>query len=112
MTSMIRGSLKPDLSITIADASADANFAGVTADMVTVTLEQHGAIVAEGPPDTVTPAAGGKSAVVKKAWGPTDTSTPGRMWVSVTVDWPGDKPQTFPADGPLRLDIIHAPGDA
>lgn len=111
-TTMVRGSLKPDLQVTIADAAALADFSAVDKTAVTVICEVGGQIVAQGQPDTYVAAPDKKSAVVTRAWGANETANAGRMWVSVVVVWPGTKPQTFPDDGPLRLDIVRAAGDA
>lgn len=112
MTTMVRGSLKPDLEIVITDAAGAATFTGVSASDVTVIGEQNGQIVMSGQPDTFTPSPDGKSATVKRAWHLGETDNQGRMWVTVRVNWPGTKPQTFPDDAGLRLDITRAAGDA
>jgi hypothetical protein len=109
---MVRGSLKPDLTVSVSDTAASANFGAVTKNEVTVICEVDGEIVATGHPDTYTPAGDNKSATVVRAWVAGETDNAGRMWVSVRIDWPTAKPQTFPHDGPLRLDIVRAAGDA
>lgn len=111
-TTIIRGSLKPDLKVTIADGAAEADFSVLTTGMVTVKVERGNTIVDSGHPSTVVAAPDHKSAVVTRAWLPESTVEVGRLWVSVEVDWPGTKPQTFPDDGPLRLDVVRAAGDA
>lgn len=112
MTTMVRGSLKPDLAVTISDTSLDATFAGLTTADMWVNIEQGGIVLSRSRPSSVVIAADNKSALVKRAWGATETATAGRLWVSVEVDWPGAKPQTFPASGALRIDVDRAPGDA
>jgi hypothetical protein len=109
---IVRGSLKPDLEVTITDEEGEVDFTGLTASMVTMTCEMDSTVVATGEPYVADVAPDGKSAVVKRSWVAGETDTVGRMWVSVTVDWPGAKPQTFPAAGPLRLDVVRAAGDA
>lgn len=106
------GDLQPPLKITIGDNRADANFAPVTASQVRVVCEQGGAVVIDDGADTVTASPDGKSLSVVRNWTPGDTNTPGWMWVSVVVTWTDGVPQTFPADGPLRLNILRASGSA
>lgn len=109
---MTRGDRKPALTITLSDARSNANFAAITAADVTVIGEMDGAVVFSGTPDLFTPAADGKSATIRREWAIGDTAVAGRLWVTVVVEWPTDVPQSFPDDGPLRIDIIRAPGDS
>lgn len=111
MTQIVRGDQKPDLQITLSDAAGAATFASVTPAQVRIVAEQDGTVVIDGPPDSVTPSTDGSTAVVRRAWADGDTDTAGRMWISVVVEWSGADPQTFPANGPLRLDIARAAGD-
>lgn len=112
MTQIVRGDRKPDLQVTLSDAASAATFASVTPSMVRVVAEMDGLRVIDAQPDSVTPSVDGKTAVVKRAWADGDTDEVGRMWITVVVTWPGADPQSFPADGPLRLDIARAAGDA
>lgn len=112
MSSMTRGDLKPDLEITISDGDGVADFSGLDVGDCTVICEINGVVVVEDPPTSVTPAQDGQSAVVVRQWVAGETDEVGRMWCVVEVDWGTDKPQTFPQDSALRLDIGRASGDA
>lgn len=109
---IVRGDRKPDLEVTIGDAAGDAVFTGLDASKVRLVAEQNGIVVINDNVDSVTPATDGKSAVVHRAWGSGETDVPGHMWLSIVVAWTVGEVQTFPADGPLRLDITRAAGDA
>jgi hypothetical protein len=107
-----RTSLKPDLEITISDAAGEADFSTLTAGQVDVVVELRGEVIVDDPCDAIVPAPDGKSAVVKRAWQAGDMDEGGRLWARVRVRWGGSVPQYFPAAGPLRLDVVRAPGDA
>lgn len=106
-----RGDIKPALTITISDARDTANFGAVAKSAVRVVGEMDGIVVFNDEPDEYTPSPDGKSATLKREWRTADTDEAGRMWVSVIVTWPTASPQTFPDDGPIRIDIGRAPGD-
>lgn len=106
-----RGSVKPDLSITISDASSQADFSSLATSDVHIVGEMHGSIVFDSTATSLEVAADNKSAIVRRAWAPEDVGTAGHLWVRVRVDWGAGLPQYFPAAGPLRIDIVHAPGD-
>lgn len=109
---IVRGDLKPDLEVTIGDEAGAANFSGVTPAQVSILAEQGGVIVINDVVDQVTPSTDGKTMIVRRAWASGETAVPGHMWLTVVVAWTGSAPQTFPASGPLRLDIRRAAGDA
>lgn len=109
---IVRGDLKPALRVLISDARSTANFAAITADQVLVVGEMNGAVIFSTPPTEYIPADDGKSATVVREWGDGDTDVSGRLWVSIIVMWAGTSPQTFPNDGPLRIDVTRAAGDA
>jgi hypothetical protein len=50
-------------------------------------------------------AAGTAQGVVTYTWQVGDTTTVGRMLFEVLVTWPGSKPQHFPANSQLPVDI-------
>lgn len=105
-----RGDMAPDLELRIADSRSDANFGTLTPADVRFTVEQNGFLIVDDEPATaVVPDPGNKSAIVRRAWGAGETDTSGRCWVTVRVV-PWD--QTFPDEGPLRLDIARQLGDA
>lgn len=108
---LVRGSTEPDLEITITDSRQNADFTGLTAGACRVLVEQDGVLIVDDTADDVDVAPDGKSAVVKRAWGFGETDVAGRCWVSVEVEWAPDRTQTFPDEGPLRLDIGRAPAD-
>lgn len=112
MAEMTRGDVKPDLQINLTDASGTANFIGITASQVRVIGELGGSVLFDSEPTEVTPSGDGTSMIVRRVWAPEDTDEVGILWVTVVVDWPSDKAQSFPEEGPLRLDIRRAPGDA
>lgn len=107
-----RGNLEPPLAMTISDARADADFSTITASACRFTVEQGGVLIIDDVATSVTPAADGKSAVVRRAWGIGETDIVGRCWVTCNVAWTASREQTFPDEGPLRLDIVPAAGDA
>jgi hypothetical protein len=105
---IVRGDTQPGLGVTISDARETADFSTLTPADVRIKVEQGGEVIVDAVADTIVPAGDNKSAVVRRAWGPADTAEAGRCWVTVyVVPWD----QTFPADGPMRIDITRAPGD-
>lgn len=112
METMVRGSRKPDLEIVCADAAGEADFNAITLADVSVRAEMDGLLLFDGPATAYVPAADGKSAVVRRVWAAEDTDLVGRMWIAVVIQWGTGYAQLFPSDGPLRLDIVRAPGDA
>ena len=108
---MTRGDLLPDVLITIADARSSADFSTLTTSQVLIVGEVNGTVKFSDNPVSVTPAPDGKSAVLRYAWAPGDTDTAGRMYIWAVVTWNGSRPQTFPDDRPLFIDIKPAPGD-
>ena len=105
--------MKPDLVVTLKDARVGLDFGALTADRVNFIIEQDGRLVGTGPAYSIEPIMDGTRAIVKRAWQAGETDVAGRMWITVVVDWsPGADPQSFPADGPMRLDVLRQPGDA
>jgi hypothetical protein len=105
---MTQGDLNPPLEVTLGDAAGLANFSAVTASMVTIIGVMNGGIVVADTADEVIASDDGKSMVVRRAWVEGDTDTPGRMWLQFVVNWTGSKPQSFPEDTPLRINIRRA----
>lgn len=103
-----RGDTAPPLNVTISDDADEADFSTLTAADVMIHVELDGTKVIEDPASDVTPAVDGKSATVVRNWADGDLDTIGRYWISIYVT-PWD--QTFPDDGPLRLDVVRAAGD-
>lgn len=110
METMVRGSRKPDLKITCADAADEADWNLVTTGDVRVVGWQNDVPVFDSAPNQITVAPDGNSIVIRRVWGVSDTAVIGRMWVQVVVTWGTGFTQVFPADGPLRIDIV--PGAA
>lgn len=108
---MTRGDLSPDIIINIGDATGNGNFNELGVQDLTVVGEQDGLVVFSRQPTSYSPSGDGKRAQVRLSWQPGDTDVAGVMWVTVSARWPGEKPQHFPEDGALRLDINRAPGD-
>lgn len=108
---MTRGDVEPPLAVTISDSRAAADFSVLTASDCRIQVEHDGVLIIDDPADSIEVASDNKSAIVRRAWGAGETDTAGRFWVRIEVNWPGGKPQTFPDDAPLRLDIGRAPGD-
>lgn len=107
-----RGDLKPRLEITIGDAAGIADFGAITAADVRIVAEQDGVVIVDSAPNSITPSTDGHSATVIRQWQAGETDAIGRMWISVVVKWPDAAyPQTFPDDGPLRLDVRRNAGD-
>lgn len=103
-----RGDSNPPLDITISDTRATADFSTLGPTDVKVMVELAGEVIVNDFIDNITPAQDGKSARVVRNWEATDLDTAGRHWVTVyVVPWD----QSFPDDGPLRLDVTRAPGD-
>ncbi|WP_125673614.1 hypothetical protein [Amycolatopsis sp. WAC 04182] len=95
---MKRGDLEPDLVITVEDASGVANLNQVTSWRVIG--KQHGAVVVDGAPTSVTVDPGNESkATLARAWETGETADVGDMQIEVEAMWPGGRPQTFPASG-------------
>jgi hypothetical protein len=100
----------PRLMITISDTRASANFTPLETSAYHMKVEQEGVLIVDDIPDTVTTSADGKSATLVRAWEPGETDRVGHTWVSVVVNWTTEQEQTFPDEGPLRLDIIRRSG--
>ena len=104
-----RGDSAPELSITISDANEVADFGPLTASDVRIKVELSGFLIIDGEVDSIDATPDGKSAVVKREGQAGELDIGGRYWVHVyVVPWD----QTFPDDGPLRLDVVRAVGDA
>lgn len=108
---MTRGDLKPDLDVVLGDESNLADFSAVNAGMVRVLGVMNGEVVLDDDVDTVIPSGDGKTLRVIRAWTAGEVDESGRMWVCFKVAWPTGKPQTFPEDTPLIMNIRPAPGD-
>jgi hypothetical protein len=108
---MTRGDLKPDLEVIIGDASDDADFSALDESMVTVSCVQGSLAVVLDQPTLIESLDGGARLRVVREWGDGETDVAGRIWVTISVAWPGTKPQHFPEDTPLLLNIRKAPGD-
>ncbi len=94
-----RGDLKPDLVITCTSDGAVPNF--TTATTVQVVCRREGAAVALFT-RTATGDALGK---VTYVWQAGDTDTVGRLLFEVVATWTGSKPQRFPANSYLPVDV-------
>jgi hypothetical protein len=95
---MKRDDLEPDLVLTVEDAAGVANLNQVTAWRIIA--KQHGVIVVDGAPTTVTVDPGNTAkATITRAWETGETAVVGDMQVEVEAMWPSARPQTFPAAG-------------
>lgn len=110
METMVRGSLKPDLEIVCADDAGEADWASLSASDVAFIAYQNDQLLFDVPADSITVAPDGNSITARHIWDAGETAAVGRIWVEVEVDWGTSRTQTFPNDGPLRLDIV--PGAA
>lgn len=106
METMVRGSRKPDLQITCEDGDREADWALLEAADVTVRGYLNDALVFSGTATEISLVEGGGGINVRRVWGSGETETVGRLWIEVIVEFGSGFPQTFPADGPLRLDIV------
>lgn len=104
METIVRGSRKPDLEIVC--EGTGANWAAVVASDVRCIGYEGGAVVFDSPPTAVTVLTGGSGITVRRVWGVAETAAVGRMWIEVHVSFGAGFPQIFPADGPMRLDIV------
>lgn len=93
---MKRGDLEPDLVLTAADAANVADLSGVVSWRILGKF--RGQLVVDGPPDTVVVSADKHSATLTRAWQSGETAFVGQMFVEVEAMWPGNRPQTFPAE--------------
>ena len=107
-----RGSVKPDLQVTIGDETGTADFSTLTPAKVFVVGEMNGVVIFDSPANEVVPAQDGKSAIIRRAWAPAEVEDVGHLWIQVRVEWTASAPQWFPSTAPLRVDIVRAPGDA
>jgi hypothetical protein len=94
-----RGDLKPDLIITCTSDGAVPDF--TTATTVQVVCRREGAAAALFTRN----ATGNALGQVTYAWQSGDTDTVGRLLFEVIATWPGTKPQRFPANSYLPVDI-------
>lgn len=108
---MTRGDLEPTLEVEVGDEEGVADFSTLSADDVTVRAQLGDNLVVDDKVDAIIPSVDGKTARVLRNWVAGETDLPGRMWITIVVAWPGGKPQHFPEDTPLLLNIRRAPGD-
>jgi hypothetical protein len=94
-----RGDLKPDLIITCTSAGAVPDF--TTASSVQVACRREGAATVL----FTRTATGNSLGQVTYVWQTGDTDTVGRLLFEVIATWPGTKPQRFPANSYLPVDI-------
>lgn len=89
----------PDLSITLTDNGAVVDLTPATSIKIIASMR--------GAPVFSRIVTGTALGVVTMAWQPADTAAAGMLDIEVEVDWPGSpaKPQTFPPDGVLRVNI-------
>jgi hypothetical protein len=102
---MAQGDTKPDLEIRLSDGRGDVDFN--EAASYTFVLEQEAEVIVRGGPQVIEVSSDKKSVTLRRLWGVGETNTPGRIWVSVEVLWADNRVQTFPDEGPLRLDIAR-----
>lgn len=108
---MTRGDLEPPVEIEIGDEQGIADFSDLAPADVRVVAVQGSLEVVNDAVTSVVPSADGKTARVLRTWASGETDDWGRMWITVVVDWPGGRPQHYPEDTPLLLNIRKAPGD-
>lgn len=93
-----RGDLEPALKLVVEDAAGVANLNQVASWRVIGSFQ--GQVIVNGAPDTVVvdPQNSAK-ATLTRAWLAGETNQVGDMAVEVEAMWPGNRPQTFPANG-------------
>jgi hypothetical protein len=94
-----KGDLKPDLVITCTSDGAVVDL--TTATTVQVVCRREGAASVL----FTRTATGNASGVVTYTWQAGDTDTVGRLLFEVLVTWSGAKPQRFPANSYLPVDV-------
>lgn len=94
-----RGDLKPDITINCTSNGVAPNF--TTATTVQVVCRREGAAAAL----FTRAATGDANGVVTYVWQAGDTDTVGRLLFEVIATWPGSKPQRFPANSYLPVDV-------
>lgn len=100
MSTMKVGDLKPDLQV-----ACSSN--GATVDLTTATSVQFVCRSEYGSVALWTRSATGNSAgVATYAWQVGDTATAGRLLFEVKVTWPSAKPQRFPENSYLAVDVV------
>lgn len=100
MSTMKVGDLKPDLQV-----ACTSN--GVAVDLTTATSVQ---VVCRKEYDTVAlwtrTASGSAGGIATYTWQAGDTATAGRLLFEVKVTWPSAKPQRFPENSYLAVDVV------
>jgi hypothetical protein len=97
--------LKPDLTIYPEDAAGVADLTQVVSWRLIGKL--RGVVVVEDPAPTVTVDPGNHArATLVHTWILGETSTLGDMRVEAEAMWPGNKPQTFPAEGFVTVRFV------
>jgi hypothetical protein len=91
---MYTGDLKPDLEVV---CSADTPVDLDDATSVRIIGKRGDTIVFDTVPDDMTVT--GDTTLVTRLWQPGDTADIGRIQIEVEATWPGNKKQTFRADG-------------
>jgi hypothetical protein len=94
-----KGDLKPDLVIACTSNGVAPDF--TTATTVQVVCRREGAAAAL----FTRSATGDANGNVTYTWQSGDTDTVGRLLFEVLATWPGTKPQRFPANSYLPVDV-------
>jgi hypothetical protein len=110
VATMTAGDVEPILRVTVSDARSDVDFGPVTASQCLFLVETSGQLLIEDTPDTAVVAPDGKSMTLSRQWQSGETDDVGYLWVSVVVNWAGSRPQTFPDEGAMRIDVARRPG--
>lgn len=99
-----RGDLEPSISVVLDDAGTPVDLTVATAVRFLMT-DATGTVIVDRAMtkgnQTTDPG------LVTMAWQSADTDTAGLHFGEVEVMWPGNRPQTFPGDGYLKI-LIQA----
>lgn len=99
MKQIKRGDLEPELEIALTRDGAPVDLTPAQSVNVVMLPRARGAAVRRI-------ATGGATGVVKMPWVAGDTDAPGLIDLEVEVTWPVDRPETFPEDGYLTVEVV------
>lgn len=94
---MKTGDLEPALTVIVEDGAGVTDFNDVVSWKILG--KQNSVLIVNATPDTVTVDQSNQSkATLTRAWQAGETASAGVMQIEVEAMWPGNRPQTFPAE--------------
>ena len=99
--SLKRNDLEPPFEVVLSDGRGVVDL--TTAVKVRFIMRNRAGVKVNAPMEIVT---GREVGLVSYAWQLGDTDTTGTYQAEVQVEWPNARPQTFPGDGYMKVQIL------